>query len=93
MLELLVHDLPQRRQLLRIPAHKGMLTGLCFADADRVLSCGHDRTVKMWSVDVAASASAIEEEAGLSESAVRASSLIKQLDSKAISPRILLRTF
>ncbi|KAF8491406.1 WD40-repeat-containing domain protein [Gautieria morchelliformis] len=66
--EMLVHDLPQRRQMLRIAAHKGMLTGLCFADANRILSCGHDRTVKMWAVDVDASSSTIEEEAGLSQS-------------------------
>jgi WD40 repeat protein len=29
-------------------AHKGKISGLCFADEERLLSCGVDRTVKLW---------------------------------------------
>lgn len=29
-------------------AHKGKITGLCFADEDRLLSCGVDRNIKLW---------------------------------------------
>jgi hypothetical protein len=29
-------------------AHKGKVSGLCFADADRLLSCGVDHAVKLW---------------------------------------------
>ena len=48
---------------MRIRAHKGMLTGLCFADERKILSCGHDRTVKMWAVEPSSSS----EDAGPSE--------------------------
>ena len=63
--EILLHDLPQRRHLSRVQAHKGMLTGLSFAGEDRLLSCGHDRTVKLWSVEPSTWTS--EPEAGPSE--------------------------
>lgn len=29
-------------------AHKGKITGLTFADENRLLSCGVDRNVKLW---------------------------------------------
>jgi DDB1- and CUL4-associated factor 13 len=29
-------------------AHKGRVSGLCWADETRVLSCGVDNNVKMW---------------------------------------------
>ncbi|OCH94616.1 WD40 repeat-like protein [Obba rivulosa] len=46
---LIVHDVSQRSQLLHVEqAHKGKITGICFADADRMLSCGVDRNVKLW---------------------------------------------
>ncbi|KAF9510891.1 hypothetical protein BS47DRAFT_1373223 [Hydnum rufescens UP504] len=49
--EIIIHDLPQRKHLLRLPtAHKRSVTGICFADSDRLLSCGVDQTVKMWDV-------------------------------------------
>ncbi|KAF9510899.1 hypothetical protein BS47DRAFT_1395568 [Hydnum rufescens UP504] len=49
--EIIIHDLPQRKHLLRLPtAHKRSVTGVCFADSDRLLSCGVDQTVKMWDV-------------------------------------------
>lgn len=63
----MIHDLPQRRQMARIRAHKGMLTGLCFADEEKILSCGHDRTVKMWAVTSSSPSGAEEQEAGPSE--------------------------
>ncbi|KAG9226923.1 hypothetical protein CCMSSC00406_0003404 [Pleurotus cornucopiae] len=48
---LIVHNISQRSQLLNIPqAHKGKVSGLCFT-SDRLLSCGVDRTVKLWSTD------------------------------------------
>ncbi|EMD36877.1 hypothetical protein CERSUDRAFT_51790 [Gelatoporia subvermispora B] len=46
---LIVHDISRRSQLLSVEqAHKGKITGICFADADRLLSCGVDRNVKLW---------------------------------------------
>ena len=46
---MIIHDVPQRSQLLRLTgAHKGKVTGLCWSKGDRLLSCGMDRTVKMW---------------------------------------------
>jgi len=36
---------------MRIPgAHKNAITGLAFADANRVLSCGIDKFVRLWDV-------------------------------------------
>ena len=44
-----MHDIPQRKSLLKLPgAHKGKVSGLCWSDGDRLLSCGVDRTVKLW---------------------------------------------
>lgn len=46
---IIVHHLSQRTQLLHLPqAHKGKVSGLCFAENSRLLSCGVDRTVKIW---------------------------------------------
>jgi WD repeat and SOF domain-containing protein 1 len=48
-LEILVHDLPHRETVLRIPhAHKGKVSGICYADDERLLSCGVDCNVKLW---------------------------------------------
>ena len=45
----IVHDVSLRRHILRVDeAHKGKITGLCFADENRLLSCGVDRNVKLW---------------------------------------------
>lgn len=46
---MIVHDISLRRHILRVSeAHKGKITGLSFADEDRLLSCGVDRNVKLW---------------------------------------------
>lgn len=46
---IIVHDLPTRTKPLRFPAaHKGVVSGLCFTDDGRILSCGVDRLVKLW---------------------------------------------
>jgi WD40 repeat protein len=51
--EIIVHDLPQRKQILRLPgAHKRSVTGMCFPGPNRLLSCGADQTVKLWDVQV-----------------------------------------
>ena len=31
-------------------AHKGKVSGLCFADEERLLSCGVDKNIKLWDV-------------------------------------------
>lgn len=47
----LVHDIAEQKQTHQIQgAHKGKVSGLCFADHDRVLSCGVDCNVKLWDV-------------------------------------------
>ncbi|KAF5366190.1 hypothetical protein D9758_005675 [Tetrapyrgos nigripes] len=49
---LIVHNLPQRSRILHVPqAHKGKVSGLCFAENSRLLSCGVDRNVKLWNFD------------------------------------------
>lgn len=50
-LEIIIHDLPQRRHLLKIPgAHKRSVTGITFAGSNRLLSCGVDQMVRLWDV-------------------------------------------
>lgn len=47
--EIVVHDVGRRAHVARAPnAHKGKVSGLCWADQTRVLSCGVDNNVKMW---------------------------------------------
>lgn len=47
---IILHDISMRRQLLNLSqAHKGKVSGICFSGADRFLSCGVDRLVKLWS--------------------------------------------
>ncbi|KAF8802144.1 hypothetical protein BYT27DRAFT_7307970 [Phlegmacium glaucopus] len=37
---LIVHNLPSRQQTVNLPqAHKGKVSGLCFADGDRFKDC------------------------------------------------------
>ena len=49
--EIIVHNAGRRTHLVKIPgAHKGKVSGLCWADENRVLSCGVDRNIKMWDV-------------------------------------------
>lgn len=46
---IILRNLSQRSQIATIQnAHKGKVSGLCFAGADRLLSCGVDRNIKMW---------------------------------------------
>lgn len=48
---ILVHNLSTREQVVKLPqAHKGKVSGLCFATNERLLSCGVDRNVKLWNV-------------------------------------------
>lgn len=50
-LGLILHDISRRTQVLHVEgAHKGKVAGICFADSDRLLSCGVDRNVKLWSI-------------------------------------------
>ncbi|KAH9947771.1 WD40 repeat-like protein [Amylocystis lapponica] len=47
---LIVHDIARRTRLLHVEsAHKGKVSGVCFADEERLLSCGVDRNIKLWS--------------------------------------------
>ncbi|KAI0791559.1 WD40 repeat-like protein [Irpex lacteus] len=46
---LIVHDIARRTKLLHVEAaHKGKVSGVCFADETRLLSCGTDRNIKLW---------------------------------------------
>ncbi|KAG8894131.1 rRNA-processing protein sof1 [Tulasnella sp. 403] len=47
----IVYDLPTREKVLRFPgAHKGVVSGMAFAEEGRLLSCGIDKLVKLWDV-------------------------------------------
>lgn len=61
-----MHDISERRPLVRIPqAHKGKISGLCWTEDDRLLSCGVDCNVKMWDTRAASGEDAdINSEAG-----------------------------
>lgn len=49
---LILHDLPQRRRVVHVEnAHMGKISGICFADNDRLLSCGVDRNIKLWNIN------------------------------------------
>ena len=43
-----VWDLPSRDEVWRAKAHEGLVKGVCWIKERRLLSCGSDRTVKMW---------------------------------------------
>ena len=48
---LIVHNLSSKEQIVNLPqAHRGKVAGLCFADDNRLLSCGVDRNIKLWAV-------------------------------------------
>ena len=50
-LDIIIHDLQQRTEILTLRgAHKGKASGICFSgeNGDRFLSCGVDKTVKLW---------------------------------------------
>ncbi|PWW73829.1 WD40 repeat-like protein [Tuber magnatum] len=49
--EVKIWDLADRREILTVKAHEGIVKGLCFTSVggdDRLLSCASDRTVKLW---------------------------------------------
>ena len=47
--EIILHNVGRRTHLTKIAgAHQGKISGLCWADDQRVLSCGADRNIKMW---------------------------------------------
>ncbi|KDQ06192.1 hypothetical protein BOTBODRAFT_121821, partial [Botryobasidium botryosum FD-172 SS1] len=47
--EIIVHDISNRKHKVRFPsAHKQTVSGLAFSENDRLLSCGVDKTVKLW---------------------------------------------
>ncbi|KAJ1300975.1 hypothetical protein OPQ81_003399 [Rhizoctonia solani] len=47
--EIIVHDLSTQRHLVKFPgAHKGTVSAITYAEGPRLLSCGVDRTVKLW---------------------------------------------
>ena len=44
-----MHDLSLQQSTMNIEAaHKGKISGVCFADENRLLSCGVDRNIKLW---------------------------------------------
>ena len=48
---LIVHDVSRRRKVFQVEqAHKGKVSGVCFGQQDRLLSCGVDRNIKLWSM-------------------------------------------
>ncbi len=54
--EIILHNAGRRTHLTKITgAHQGKISGLCWADSHRILSCGVDRNIKMWDVHTEAS--------------------------------------
>lgn len=46
-----MHNIAEQKHSHQIQgAHKGKVSGLCFADGDRLLSCGVDCNIKLWDV-------------------------------------------
>ena len=49
IVEIILHNVARRTQIAKVPgAHKGKLSGICWADENRLFSSGVDKTVKMW---------------------------------------------
>ncbi|KAF8836998.1 WD40 repeat-like protein [Paxillus ammoniavirescens] len=47
----IVHNIAEQKRSHQIQgAHKGKVSGLCFADGDKLLSCGVDCNIKLWDV-------------------------------------------
>jgi len=64
---IILHNLSQRTRLLQLQgAHKGKVSGLCFAAEDRLLSCGMDRNIKLWDIKPSASGESSEVRSSLS---------------------------
>lgn len=68
--EVIVHSLAQRRSLLKIDAHRGMVGGVCWTSEARdgkrgLVTCGKlDGTIKIWRSKAFAPGMKVEEEAG-----------------------------
>lgn len=46
---IIMHNLTQRSRIATMQGtHKGKVSGLCFSQDDRLLSCGVDRSIKIW---------------------------------------------
>jgi WD repeat and SOF domain-containing protein 1 len=57
--EVKLWDLTDRKEVLSVRAHEGIVKGLCFTSVggdQRLLSCASDRTVKLWDPDARESA-------------------------------------
>ncbi|KAI0289668.1 WD40 repeat-like protein [Russula brevipes] len=64
--EIILHNAGRRSHFGKIAgAHQGKISGLCWADDNRLLSCGVDKNVKMW--DARLEASSDSSEAGPSQ--------------------------
>jgi WD repeat and SOF domain-containing protein 1 len=53
--EVKIWDLADRKEVMSVRAHEGIVRGLCFTSVGgdrRLLSCASDRTVKMWDPDI-----------------------------------------
>jgi WD repeat and SOF domain-containing protein 1 len=49
--DIILHNARRRMHLTKVAGeHQGKISGLCWADDHRVLSCGADRNIKMWDV-------------------------------------------
>ncbi|KAF5346611.1 hypothetical protein D9757_013099 [Collybiopsis confluens] len=79
----------ERTHLGRLPqAHKGKVTGLCFTDESRLLSCGVDRNVKLWKIGSMYSGSSIDHQRSSSLFAT-ASTLVQVWDeTKSVTFRV-----
>lgn len=54
--EIILHNAARRTHVAKIAgAHQGKISGLCWADDHRVLSCGADKNIKLWDVQLEAS--------------------------------------
>lgn len=89
----MVHDLPQRSQLWNTPgAHKGKISGLCFAGDDRLLSCGVDRNVKLWDTRAQSDVDGMPDGAGPSQVCIPSLQSVK-LNAEYFQARKPLKVF
>ncbi|AOA63151.1 Biogenesis of 40S (small) ribosomal subunit [Komagataella phaffii CBS 7435] len=44
-------DLTSRDEIVSFKAHYGMVSGLCVTPSQKLLSCGDDKTIKMWNIN------------------------------------------
>lgn len=45
----LLHNIAEQKQIYRVrDAHKGKISGLCFSEGNRIISCGIDANIKIW---------------------------------------------